>query len=61
MYFLPRRPKDFTGANKDYSIWALDELSGSELDLETLNMILDGQQMRLDSKGGSLKRRRMWR
>ena len=52
MYFLPRRPKDFTGANKDYSIWALDELSGSELDLETLNMILDGQQMRLDSKYG---------
>lgn len=54
VYFLPRRPKDFSGANKDYALWVMDEFSGSELDLETLNMLLDGQPVRLDSKYGRI-------
>ena len=36
----------------------MDEFSGSELDLETLNMILDGQQMQLDSKYGRVFEKR---
>jgi hypothetical protein len=52
VYFVPRRPKDFTGANKEYDLWVIDEVSGYELDVDTLNMILDGQKMSLDSKYG---------
>lgn len=37
-----------------YALWVIDEFSGYELDLETLNMILDGQRMQLDSKYGKV-------
>ena len=52
VYFVPRRSRDFTGANQKYALWVIDEFSGYDLDLETLNMLLDGQRMRLDSKYG---------
>ena len=52
VYFVPRRTRDFTGANRRYALWVIDEFSGYDLDLETLNMILDGQRMQLDSKYG---------
>lgn len=45
-----RRPKDFTGANRDYDLWVIDELSGYELDLDILNMLLDGQKVSNDTK-----------
>lgn len=54
VYFVPRRTKDFTGANRRYALWVIDEFSGYDLDLETLNMILDGQRMQLDSKYGKV-------
>ena len=52
VYFVPRRAKDFTGANKDHHLWVIDECSGYELDVDTLNMILDGQRVSLDTKYG---------
>jgi hypothetical protein len=33
VYFVPRRRKDFTGGNRDYDLWVIDELSGYELDV----------------------------
>lgn len=52
VYFVSRRTKDFTGANKDYDLWVIDECSGYELDVDTLNMLLDGQRVSLDTKYG---------
>lgn len=39
VYFVPRRAKDFTGANKKYAFWVIDEFSGYDLDLETLKRL----------------------
>lgn len=53
VYFVPRRAKDFTGGNKDHDVWVINELAGYDLDVDTLNMLLDGQIMSLDTKYGS--------
>lgn len=54
VYFVSRRTKDFTGAGADrpYSLWIIDELSGYELYVDTMNMLLDGQKVLLDTLYG---------
>lgn len=52
VYFVPRRARDFTGADKDFDLWVIDELSGYDTDVDTLNMLLDGQKVSLDCKYG---------
>lgn len=54
VYFVPRRLNDFTGAEKEHDLWVIDELSGYGMELEMLNMILDGQKIALDSKYGRI-------
>lgn len=44
--------KGFDRGNRDYDLWGGDELAGYELDVDTLNMLLDGQTMSLDTKYG---------
>ena len=54
VYFVPRRPKDFTGASAHHDLWVIDELSGYDCDLDMLNMLLDGQKVSLDTKYGKV-------
>lgn len=54
VYFVSRRTKDFTGADRPYSLWVIDELSGYDLDVDTMNMLLDGQKVLLDTKYGKV-------
>ncbi len=55
VYFVSRRPNDFTGAEKkEYDLWVIDEFSGYTLSLEMLNMLLDSQKMLLDTKYGKM-------
>lgn len=52
VYFVSRRAKDFTGADRDYDLWVIDELAGYEADVDMLNVLLDGQKVSLDCKYG---------
>lgn len=54
IYFVPRRPNDFTGGSKHSSIWVIDEFNGYETDASLLNMVLDGQKVALDVKYGKI-------
>lgn len=38
----------------------VDELSGYDNDVDTLNVVLDGQKVSLDTKYGRVKNRRMY-
>lgn len=51
---MPRRPNDFTGGNKHYSVWVIDEFNGYETNASLLNMVLDGQKVALDTKYGKI-------
>ena len=39
---------------------SIDELSGYDNDVDTLNVVLDGQKVSLDTKYGRVKNRRMY-
>lgn len=52
VFSLPRRPNDFSGGNRDFDLWVIDEFGGYETSLDLLNMVLDGQRVQSDSKYG---------
>lgn len=54
VYFVPRRAKDFTGGDKDFDLWVIDEFSGYDSPVDCVNMLFDGQPLVLDCKYGRM-------